>query len=108
MRLAKRTGLTVATIAAMGVAMGAAIVGGAAWTSRDHDPRIDVTDRVPRLTPVNAEVRAASSCDDLLAHYIDNTIDLVGPYGWYGHGYDVPHWPIPTTGMEDSAASSPR
>ena len=88
MRLAKRTGMTVATIAAMGVGMGAAFAGGAAWTSRDHDPRIEAADRDPHLSlsPVNAAVRPASSCDDLLAHYIDNTIDLVGPYGWFGNG----------------------
>ena len=100
MRLAKRAGGTVATIAAMGVGIGAAFAGGAAWSSRDHDPRIEGR---PDLSLVDAAVRPASSCADLLAHYIDNTVDLVGPYGWFRRRADSLGRTLPATGMEDSA-----
>lgn len=68
-------------------AMGASFAAGAAWSDRDHEPSgrlVAGPERLP-LGLEGALVRA-SSCDELLDWYVDNTVEQVGPWGW-----DQPH-----------------
>ena len=36
----------------------------------------------PRIALANADLATATSCDDLLASYVERGLDRVGPYGW--------------------------
>jgi hypothetical protein len=96
----KRTGLTLASVGALGVAFVAGFQVGASdgattVAQPGRQARHVGTDPI-RL--VNADLRPAASCRELLAWYVDHGVDRVTPYGWdYGRIYT----------MEDSAASAP-
>jgi hypothetical protein len=93
-----RTGLAVAAIGALGAAFAAGVSYGSAHP---------VTSRADRPAPlesrdirfVNADLRPAQSCEDLLEWYVDHGVDRVTPYGW--------SYPYYRTAMADNAAGAP-
>lgn len=79
MRILHRVGVAAAAV----TALGATFAAGAVWNSPHRPDRVEAADRHPaRIQPVDATIRPAADCDDLLHHYIDANIDQVGPYGW--------------------------
>ncbi len=81
MHLRHRTGLALAAVAGVGTAFAAGIALGAnGSTAAGLRP-----DRPTETSPVrlvNADLRSAASCDELLQWYVDRAVDRVTPYGW--------------------------
>ena len=75
-----RSGLAVAAVGALGAAFAAGVSFGSAGPTAGEDRRspVDGTD----LRLVNADLRPAASCDELLRWYVDHGVDRVTPYGW--------------------------
>jgi hypothetical protein len=71
-----RTGIAVAAIGALGAAFAAGVSYGSA------DRTTGAASQGSDLRLVNADLRPAASCDDLLRWYVDHGVDRVTPYGW--------------------------
>ena len=75
-----RTGLAVAAVGALGAAFAAGVSFGSQTPSAGNDPRPPIASNDIRL--VNADLRPAASCDELLQWYVDHGVERVTPYGW--------------------------
>ena len=75
-----RSGLAVAAVGALGAAFAAGVSFGSAGPTAGDDRRPPVDGNDLRL--VNADLRPAASCDELLRWYVDHGVDRVTPYGW--------------------------
>jgi hypothetical protein len=75
-----RSGLAVAAVGALGAAFAAGVSFGSAGPTASDDRRPPVDGSELRL--VNADLRPAESCDDLLRWYVDHGVERVTPYGW--------------------------
>jgi len=74
-----RLGVTALALLALGGSFGAGVAVG-----RDHEPsgrQVAAGPKLPLGTAPGSLVRAGS-CEELLAWYVDNTVDLVTPWGW--------------------------
>ena len=92
-----RTGITVAAIGALGAAFAAGVSYGAAHPTApaaDRPRAVDSHD----LRLVNADLRPAQSCEELLEWYVEHGVERVTAYGWdYLRFYT----------LEDTAAGAP-
>ena len=84
MRKLRRASRVVVVSTASAAALGTAFGVGALWAGGSDQTGPPHRQPIVDITPANSLIRQAASCDDLLQHYIDSTIDLVGPYGWGG------------------------
>ena len=75
-----RTGLAVAAVGALGAAFAAGVSFGSAGPTAGDDRRPPIDGSELRL--VNADLRPAASCDELLRWYVDHGVERVTPYGW--------------------------
>ena len=75
-----RTGLAVAAAGALGAAFAAGVSFGSSGPTAGEDRRPPTEGTDLRL--VNADLRPAASCDELLRWYVDHGVDRVTPYGW--------------------------
>ncbi len=75
-----RTGLAVAAVGALGAAFAAGVSFGSQTPVAGPDSRPPIGSTDIRL--VNADLRPAASCDELLQWYVDHGVERVTPYGW--------------------------
>jgi hypothetical protein len=75
-----RSGIAVAAVGALGAAFAAGVSFGSAGPTASEERRPPVDGSELRL--VNADLRPAASCDELLRWYVDHGVDRVTPYGW--------------------------
>jgi len=75
-----RSGLAVAAVGALGAAFAAGVSFGSAGPTAGDDRRPPIDGSELRL--VNADLRPAASCDELLRWYVDHGVERVTPYGW--------------------------
>ena len=69
------TGITVGTSLAAAVGVGYAL---------GSEPGSSGPPPAPPIALANSDLGVASSCDDLLASYVERALEQVGPYGWGG------------------------
>jgi hypothetical protein len=83
-RIVTRTLVSLTAVAGLG----AAFVAGTSYGGSDHAARNrghgDRSDASPAAY-TGSDLSLATSCDDLLAWYVERGLDLVGPYGWGGN-----------------------
>ena len=88
--IATRSGLAVAAVAGLGAVFLAGVAVGQLGTSPERTSGPGVV-AAPPLTLANADLRTPTDCEDLLASYVDRSIDRVTAWGWHGpfmYAYD--------------------
>jgi hypothetical protein len=73
------TGITVGTSLAAAVGIGYAL---------GSEPGPPDPPTGPPIALANSDLGVATSCDDLLASYVERALEQVGPYGWGGGGFE--------------------
>lgn len=71
----RRITTSIAAVTTLAAAVGVGYALGQDEGSRTRPPSAEIS-------LANADLAPASSCDHLLASYVDRALDLVGPYGW--------------------------